>query len=122
MWASGQKRLPSPLSSVSRHWLELGPSLSSQGISVNAFCPGFAETAIITGLREHLVAAGTPIIPVEVAGDAVLQAFDSAETGQAWLLQAGRDVMPYRFRGIPGPLSEDGSPALAGDPDGPVRG
>jgi len=100
----------------------LGPSLSSQGISVNAFCPGFAETAIITGLREHLVAAGTPIIPVEVAGDAVLQAFDSAETGQAWLLQAGRDVMPYRFRGIPGPLSEDGSPALAGDPDGPVRG
>ena len=98
----------------------LGPALAPQGITVNAFCPGFAETEIITSLREHLVASGTPIIPVEVAGEAVLQAFDSAETGQAWLLQAGRDVMVYRFRGIPGPLAEDGSPAMAADPNGPV--
>ena len=99
----------------------LGPSLAPQGITVNAFCPGFAETAIITGLREHLVAGGLPIIPVEVAGEAVLRAFDSAETGQAWLLQAGREVMTYRFRGIPGPLAEDGSPALATAPGGPAQ-
>ena len=99
----------------------LGPVLSPQGITVNAFCPGFAETKIITDLREHLVASGTPIIPVEKAGESVLAAFDSSETGQAWLLQAGRDVMVYRFRGIPGPLAEDGSPALAADPNGPVQ-
>ena len=88
---------------------------------MNAFCPGFAETAIITGIREHLEGSGTPIIPVEKAGESVLQAFDSAETGQAWLLQAGRDVMVYRFRGIPGPLAEDGSPAMAADPNGPLH-
>ena len=99
----------------------LGPALAPQGITVNAFCPGFAETAIITDIREHLVGSGTPIIGVEQAGASVLQAFDSAETGQAWLLKAGRDVMVYRFRGIPGPLREDGSPASAADPDGPLR-
>ena len=99
----------------------LGPSLAGQGITVNAFCPGFAETAIITGIREHLEVSGTPIIPVEKAGESVLEAFDSAETGQAWLLQAGRDVMVYRFRGIPGPLAEDGSPAMAADPNGPLH-
>ena len=82
----------------------LGPALAPQGITVNAFCPGFADTKILGGIREHLVASGMPIIPVELAGRSVLQVFDSAETGQAWLLQAGRDVMTYRFRGIPGPL------------------
>ena len=89
----------------------LGPALAPQNISINAFCPGFAETKIITDLRDILVSSGMPIIPVEVAGSAVLQAFDSTETGQAWLLQAGRDVMVYTFRGIPGPLSDDGARA-----------
>jgi NAD(P)-dependent dehydrogenase (short-subunit alcohol dehydrogenase family) len=89
----------------------LGPALAPQGISVNAFCPGFAETKIITDLRDVLVSSGTPIIPVEKAGASVLEIFDSGLTGEAWLLQAGRDVMPYRFRGIPGPLTDDGERA-----------
>jgi NAD(P)-dependent dehydrogenase (short-subunit alcohol dehydrogenase family) len=89
----------------------LGPALAPQGIVVNAFCPGFAETKIITDFRGVLESSGVPIIPVEKAGAAVLEIFDSAEGGQAWLLQAGRDVMPYRFRGIPGPLDETGAPA-----------
>ena len=59
-----------------------------------------------------------PIIPVDVAGRAVLSAFDSRETGQAFLLQAGRDVMVYNFRGIPGPLDESGNPARPADPTG----
>jgi hypothetical protein len=57
-----------------------------------------------------------PIIPVEVAGEAVLQAFDSPETGQAWLLQAGRPVMVYTFRGIPGPLTDQGERAATAEP------
>jgi len=86
----------------------LGPGLAPQGIRVNAFCPGFAETAIIGSIREVLDSGGIPIIPVDVAGRAVLQAFDSPDSGQAWLLQAGRPAEPYRFRGIPGPLTPDG--------------
>ncbi len=96
----------------------LGPALAPEGIRVNAFCPGFAETKIITDIKSHLSASGVPIIPVDVAGRAVLQAFDSPDTGEAWLLQAGRDAMPYRFRGIPGPLDADGNPARPMDPTG----
>jgi NAD(P)-dependent dehydrogenase (short-subunit alcohol dehydrogenase family) len=96
----------------------LGPALQPQGIRVNAFCPGFAETKIITDIKSTLVESGVPIIPVEVAGEAVLQAFDSPETGQAWLLQAGRPVMVYRFRGIPGPLTEEGERATPAEPTG----
>ncbi|MGB8652383.1 MAG: SDR family NAD(P)-dependent oxidoreductase [Mycobacteriales bacterium] len=99
----------------------LGPALAPQGITVNAFCPGFAETKIITDIRDHLQGSGVPIIPVEKAGAAVLQVFDSTETGQAWLLQAGREVMPYRFRGLPGPLADSGEPAAPLDPTGVPR-
>ncbi|TAL21824.1 MAG: SDR family NAD(P)-dependent oxidoreductase [Frankiales bacterium] len=96
----------------------LGPALAPDRITVNAFCPGFAETKIITDIKAVLQDSGVPIIPVETAGEAVLQAFDSTETGQAWLLQAGREVMVYRFRGIPGPLDESGRPAMPADPTG----
>lgn len=96
----------------------LGPTLSSMGITINAFCPGFAETKIITDIREHLEGSGVPIIPVAKAGASVLEIFDSGESGQAWLLQAGRDVMPYTFRGIPGPLSDDGGRLTPLDPTG----
>lgn len=96
----------------------LGPALAPQGVTINAFCPGFAETKILGPIKEHLQTSGVPIIAVEVAGDAVLQAFDSGQTGQAWLLQAGRDVMVYTFRGIPGPLDSAGQPARPMDPSG----
>ncbi|HVM28865.1 MAG TPA: SDR family NAD(P)-dependent oxidoreductase [Mycobacteriales bacterium] len=99
----------------------LGPALAPQGIRVNAFCPGFAETRIIADIKDVLQSSGVPIIPVDVAGRAVLQAFDSDETGQAFLLQAGREPMVYRFRGIPGPLDADGDPARPLDPTGVPR-
>jgi NAD(P)-dependent dehydrogenase (short-subunit alcohol dehydrogenase family) len=95
----------------------LGPALTAQGITVNAFCPGFAETKIITGIRSALEQSGVPIIPVEKAGESVLMAFDSGETGQAYLLQAGREPMAYRFRGIPGPLTETGEKAAPAHPE-----
>ena len=94
----------------------LGPALAPQGIRVNAFCPSFAETKIITDIRDHLTGVGVPIIPVEKAGSSVLEIFDSSTNGEAWLLQAGRDVEPYRFRGVPGPLTDDGAKAGALDP------
>jgi NAD(P)-dependent dehydrogenase (short-subunit alcohol dehydrogenase family) len=94
----------------------MGLALAHEGIRVNAFCPGFAETRIIVDIKEHLESTGVPIIPVEQAGRSVLEVFDSTETGQAWLLQAGYDVQVYRFRGIPGPKTDDGERAGALDP------
>jgi len=96
----------------------LGPALAPQNISINAFCPGFAETKIIGPIKEILEQSGVPIIPVETAGEAVLQAFDGSETGQAYLLQAGRPAMVYGFRGIPGPKNPDGTPATPAEPTG----
>jgi len=89
----------------------LGPVLAPQGITINAFCPGFAETKIITDIRSVLDDSGTPIIPVEKAGASVLEIFDSGLTGKAWLLQAGRDLIDYQFKGIPGPLTASGEKA-----------
>ena len=86
----------------------MGPVLAPQNVTINAFCPSFSETKIIVELREFLDGAAVPIIPVEKAGSSVLEIFDSPLTGEAWLLQAGRDVMPYKFRGVPGPLLDDG--------------
>ncbi len=100
----------------------LGPALAPQGIRVNAFCPGFAETKIITDIKGVLQDSGVPIIPVDAAGRAVLAAFDSEETGQAWLLQAGREPMVYRFRGIPGPLGTGGEKVAPVDPTGVPTG
>jgi NAD(P)-dependent dehydrogenase (short-subunit alcohol dehydrogenase family) len=96
----------------------LGPALAPQNIRINAFCPGFAETRIIGPIKQMLQQSGVPIIAVETAGEAVLTAFDSAETGQAYLLQAGLEPMVYRFRGIPGPKHADGSPAQPAEPTG----
>ncbi len=96
----------------------LGPALAPQNITINAFCPGFAETKIIGPIRGHLEESGVPIIPVETAGEAVLQAFDGSETGQAYLLQAGLEPMVYKFRGIPGPKKSDGTPAQPLNPTG----
>jgi len=89
----------------------LGPVLAPQGITINAFCPGFAETKIITDIRSVLDDSGTPIIPVEKAGASVLEIFDSGLTGKAGLLQAGRDLIDYQFKGIPGPLTASGEKA-----------
>ncbi|HUR13253.1 MAG TPA: SDR family NAD(P)-dependent oxidoreductase [Mycobacteriales bacterium] len=89
----------------------MGPVLAPMGVTINAFCPGFAETKIINEMREALDSFGTPIIPVEKAGAAVLEIFDSGLTGKAWLLQAGRDLIDYQFKGIPGPLTETGERA-----------
>ena len=100
----------------------LGPALEPDGVRVNAFCPGFAETAIISGIRGALDASGVPVIPVDVAGRAVLQVFDSPDTGQAWLLQAGHDVAPYRFRGVPGPRTDAGEKVPLADPRGVPAG
>jgi NAD(P)-dependent dehydrogenase (short-subunit alcohol dehydrogenase family) len=89
----------------------MAPTLTPMGITINAFCPGFSETKIITDIRGMLDDSGTPIIPVEKAGASVLEILDSGLTGKAWLLQAGRDLIDYQFKGIPGPLTDTGEKA-----------
>ena len=97
-----------PLYSANKHGVvglarSLGPSLALDGIRFNAVCPGYAESKIIHGFREHLIEAGLPIIPAEQVAETVLTLFTGDMTGECWFVQAGREAAAFNFRGIPGP-------------------
>ena len=97
-----------PLYSANKHGVvglarSLGPSLALDGIRFNAVCPGYAESKIIHGFREHLIEAGLPIIPAEEVAETVMTLFTGDMTGECWFVQAGREAAAFNFRGIPGP-------------------
>ena len=81
--------------------------LSERGISINAVCPGFADTAMVAGkAREALESAGFPLLtPAEVA-EAAWIALTSGETGHAWVVQPGRPPLDFRFPTLPGPRAD----------------
>jgi NAD(P)-dependent dehydrogenase (short-subunit alcohol dehydrogenase family) len=82
----------------------VAPQLAARGITINALCPGFADTPIVDPeLREWVAAEGISLIAPETVAAAALQAARSGETGQAWVVQPGRDPTIYEFRGVPGP-------------------
>jgi NAD(P)-dependent dehydrogenase (short-subunit alcohol dehydrogenase family) len=75
----------------------LAQFLQADGITVNAICPGFADTRLIAPLRDQLIAAGIALAdPAEVAAVAA-GILDSPATGQAWEVQAGRPAAPVSF-------------------------
>jgi NAD(P)-dependent dehydrogenase (short-subunit alcohol dehydrogenase family) len=82
----------------------VAPALAARGVSINAVCPGFADTAMVAGTaREALASAGFPLLmPAEVA-EAAWVALTSDETGHAWVVQPGRPALDFRFPTLPGP-------------------
>lgn len=97
-----------PIYSANKHGVvglvrALGLALLSEGIRVNAVCPGFAESKIIAPIRDALLEQGLPIIPAEQVAQTVLHLFEGEMAGECWFVQAGRDSAPFQFRGIPGP-------------------
>jgi NAD(P)-dependent dehydrogenase (short-subunit alcohol dehydrogenase family) len=86
----------------------VAPQLRERGIRINAVCPGFADTPMVAGeLRASLEAADFPLLRAEDVAEAVVVAARSEGTGEAWIVQPGREPEPYRFRGIPGARSPD---------------
>jgi NAD(P)-dependent dehydrogenase (short-subunit alcohol dehydrogenase family) len=82
----------------------VAPQLAERGIRANVICPGFADTPIVPReLRVELEAQGLPLMAAGQVAAAVLTAARSPETGQAWVVQPGREPLVYEFRGIPGP-------------------
>jgi len=72
-------------------------------VRINAICPAFADTPLVTQeLREGYLAGTRLVAPSQVA-EAALQALRSEETGRAWIVQVGREPLVYEFRGVPGP-------------------
>jgi NAD(P)-dependent dehydrogenase (short-subunit alcohol dehydrogenase family) len=82
----------------------VAPQLAERGIRINALCPGFADTPIVDdALRGWVAEQGVPLIPPERVAEAALVAARSEHTGQAWVVQPGREPLIYEFRGVPGP-------------------
>jgi NAD(P)-dependent dehydrogenase (short-subunit alcohol dehydrogenase family) len=72
-------------------------------VTINAVCPGIADTPMIDAQRDALAAAGFPLVdPADVA-ETVWRAATSGESGQAWFVQPGREPAPFRFPTLPGP-------------------
>ena len=76
------------------------PQLAARGIRINALCPGYTDTPIVD--REFFETIDVPLMqPAFVAG-AAMQALESPESGDAWIVQPNR-VVQFRFPNIPGP-------------------
>jgi NAD(P)-dependent dehydrogenase (short-subunit alcohol dehydrogenase family) len=88
----------------------VGAAYADKGIHVNAICPGFADTNIVSPeARDALDSIGVPLLPVDRVVDAFMSAITSGEGGQCWYIQPGRDSEPFRFRNVPGPRDETGA-------------
>ena len=81
----------------------VAPVWQNEGIRVNAVCPGFAESKIVDPIREHLAAAGLPLIAAETVADTVTGLFTGDMTGECWWIQPGRPAEPFAFKNLPGP-------------------
>jgi len=86
----------------------VAPQLAERGIRINVVCPGFVDTPMVSGeLRNSLEAAGFPLLRADEVAEAVIVAARSGRTGEAWIVQPGREPEPYLFRGIPGARTPD---------------
>lgn len=88
----------------------LGPALREQGIRLNCICPGFADTPM---LPESVRAAGFPLLSAGEVADAVLTIAAADADSEAYVLQPGVPLAPYRFRGVPGARAPGGDAGSA---------
>ena len=78
--------------------------LSERGIRIQAVCPGWADTPLTTnGFRQDLQDRGFRLLSPEAVAEGVWAAYKSEGTGEAWVVQSGREPLHYEFKGVPGP-------------------
>lgn len=108
-----------PLYTLTKHAVvglvrAVAPQLSERGIRINAVAPGFVDTPLLgDDGRARFVAAGFPLLRPEEVAEAVLAAAESNVSGQVWVVQPGREALPFRFPNVPGPRDESGAPVGA---------
>ncbi len=84
----------------------MAPVLEQRRVRINLVCPGIVRTPMTEPAQASLDAAGFPLLEPEQVAQAVLVAARSAETGQAWVCQPGREPLAFRFPNVPGPRVE----------------
>lgn len=101
-----------PIYSLGKHAVvafvrSIAPLYAARGITVNALCPGFADTPLVTEeFRALIRQMNVPILDPQVVASTVVQIIDEGRSGEAWFIQPGREPAPYGFRGVPGPRAE----------------
>jgi NAD(P)-dependent dehydrogenase (short-subunit alcohol dehydrogenase family) len=82
----------------------VAPQLEERGIRINAVCPGWADTGLMTNeYKEKLRGEGLRLLSPDAVADGVWAAYTSDGTGEAWVVQPGREPLRYEFKGVPGP-------------------
>jgi len=89
----------------------LAPTLEPKGITINAVCPGFADTPMITPIKGQFDSIGFPVLTADQVADALIDCLAAHGTGEAWFVQPGMPAAPYRFRNVPAARKPDGSHA-----------
>lgn len=85
----------------------VAPQLRERGIRINALCPAWADTSLLPDDQKALFAeADYPLLTAAQIAEAAVLAARSEETGQAWVLQPGREPLQFRFPNVPGPRDE----------------
>ncbi|HLF69233.1 MAG TPA: SDR family oxidoreductase [Gaiellaceae bacterium] len=82
----------------------VAPQLAERGIRIQAVCPGWADTGLTTEeFRQELTDRGYRLLRPEDVAEGVWAAYRSEGTGEAWVVQPGREPLRYEFKGVPGP-------------------
>ena len=82
----------------------VAPQLAERGIRINALCPAWADTPLVPDdVRADIATRGWRLLaPADVA-EGMWAAATSGESGEAWIVQPGRDPLVFRYPGVPGP-------------------
>jgi NAD(P)-dependent dehydrogenase (short-subunit alcohol dehydrogenase family) len=109
-----------PLYTLTKHAVvgfvrSVAPQLGERGIRIKAIAPGFVDTPLLgEEARARFIAAGFPLLRPEEVAEAVLAAARDERTGEVWVVQPGREPLPFGFPNVPGP--RDASGAAVGRP------
>ena len=95
----------------------VAPPLEARGISINAVCPGIADTPMLGGdARSDSIAARASRCSGRRGRRRGVARAQSGVTGHAWVVQPGRAPLDFRFPNVPGartPAGEPGAPPLS---------
>jgi NAD(P)-dependent dehydrogenase (short-subunit alcohol dehydrogenase family) len=99
---------PDPIYCLTKHAVvglvrSLVPQLAEHHITINAVCPSIVDTPLIGEQRELLKDSGFPLIDVSSVSEAVVDRMVGEESGEAMVIQAGREPLAFRFGRPPGP-------------------
>ncbi len=99
---------PDPVYCLTKHAVvglvrSLVPQLAEHGITINAVCPSIVDTPLIDDMRQVLEGSGFPLIDVAVVSQTVVDLLAGEGSGEAMVIQAGREPVAFRFPRPPGP-------------------